>query len=421
MGREVRKVPLFVVLAAVLIGALALPAAAAELTVEIFGAWRSENWRHIGQWLDGIAEEYERKYPGVTVNYVASNGVEGLILAAASGMSSPDVAIASVQWARDAFDRGLLRPLNEYWERSPVGDLNFFPSARIFNQKDGVIYGAPWSMEAYTIAYNADLFEQAGLPIHPDAIGSWDEFLAAARRLHRVDDAGNVVVGGIGIGLSFQQFASWLYANGGQFYTADYSAVAFDSPQGRETIEFLAGLLVHQRVTGAGGLANFHAGRVAMTAHQLPAGAMLAEAPFRALQTDMPPGPSGTQRSTATWSNMFTITTMSRQPDLGWAWIELMLSLEQQEKLVEGFGYPVSAYREAYSSPVFIDALRRHPYIENTPRILQSAGVWPFLGLPEVLRQGTAQQLLTAIARGEAEPVSTLGEIARLYNLAMQQ
>lgn len=414
------KLKSVVAAAVVAFWAASLPATATELTVEILGAWRTENWRHIGDWLDGIKEEYEALHPGVTVNYVASKGLDGLILAAASGTPSPDVAIASVAWARDAFDAGLLRPLNEYWERSPVGQLGFFPSARIFNQKDGLIYGAPWSMEAYTIVYNVDMFEAAGLDPHPDAIASWEELLVAARRLHREDGPGEVRVAGFQTGLNFPLFASWLYANGGQFYNEDFSAVAFNSEQGRETIRFLADLLVNQRLGGLSGLSNFHGGKVAMLTHQLPAGAMLSEAPFRAAQTDMPPGPSGSKRSTATWSNMFTIPAHAPHPELGWAWIELMLSPGQQDKLTEGFGFPVSPYREAYDSPVVADAVRRHPYIENTPRILENAGVWPFIGYSEVMRQGMAAPILNDIASGRVDPVTALDEVARLYNLAMQ-
>lgn len=389
--------------------------------MEIFGAWRTENWKHIGDWLDGIKEQFEQEHPGVTVNYKASNGIEGLILAAASGTPSPDVTIASVAWARDAYKSGLLSPLNEYWEKSSVGDLDFFPSARIFNQMDGKIYGAPWSMEAYTIVYNVDMFEESGLDPDPDAIGSWDELLVAGRRLHRENDGGDVLVAGFNTGLNFPLFASWLYSNGGQFYNDDLTEVAFDSPEGRETIRFLADLLSNQELGGLGGLSNFHAGKVGMTTYQLPGGAMLSEAPFRAAQTDFPPGPSGQRRSTATWSNMFAIPTRAQNPDLGWEWIETMLSREQQDKLTTGFGFPVSPYREAYFSPIVAEALERHPYIENTPRILETAGVWPFIGYSEANRQGLVGPLLNEISTGEAEPVSTLSEIARLFNLAMQQ
>lgn len=395
-------------------------ASAQEIKVEVLSAWWTENWRHIGDWLDGIKEEFEKKYPGTTVTYENSRGIEGLILAAASGTRSPDVALARIAWAQNAYRDGLLTPLNKYWDQSPLKELTFFPASMLFNQRDGEIYSFPWALEAYTIVYNVDMFEEAGLDPDPDAIGSWDELVAAGRRLHRETDAGQVRVAGFHTGLNFPLFASWLYANGGQFYNDDFTAVAFDSPQGRETIEFLAELLNHHRLGGFSGLSAFHGGQVAMMTHQIPAGAVLSEAPFRAAQTDFPPGPSGTKRSTATWSNMFAISSRAEYPDLAWAWIELMLSPEQQDRLTLGYGFPQAPYLEAYFSEAATQMIQRQPFLENTPRILENAGVWPFVGYDDVTKDGVTVTLLNAIATGNADPVPTLGEIARLFNLAIE-
>lgn len=151
-----------------------------------------------------------------------------------------------------------------------------------------------------------------------------------------------------------------------------------------------------------------------MMSHQLPGGAALAEAPFRAMQTDFPVGPSGSKRSSSGWSNMYVIPRGAKNPDLGWKWIELMLSAGQQAKLTEGFGFPMAPYREAYASLAVERAVRQLPAIANTPRILTDAAVWPYIRYTEVA--AVAQPLLNRMVNGQLAPAAAMEEVVRLVN-----
>ena len=151
-----------------------------------------------------------------------------------------------------------------------------------------------------------------------------------------------------------------------------------------------------QQLGGLSGIQEFHAGNVAMMTHQLPGGPVLNEAPFRTAQTDFPPGPSGTQRSTATWSNLYSISAYAEQPDLAWAWIEMALSPEQVDKFTIIYGSPITPpYMEAYTSPTMSEMYLRFPSNQNTPRILQTSGVWPFVGYENVQTQGLVGPIFT--------------------------
>lgn len=385
-----------------------------KITVFLWRAWAQTTSGTLGQWFEGVKEEFEATYPDVEVEYQFVDGGADPILIAIAGGTPPDATIASVAYALDLYDQGVLRPLNEYWSRSPVNEYTFFPSAQVFNQRDGIIFGAPWSMEAETIVYNIDLFEQNGLDPHPDALANWDELIAAAKRLHREDASGQIRVAGFQSGLSIPNFTGWLYANGGRLYTDDLSGVALESAEGLETLEFLSDLFNVHRVHGLGGIDAFHGGQVGMIKYQLPAGSMIAEAPFRVGQTDLPPGPSGTKRSTVTWSNMFVIPKDAANPDWAWKWIEVMLSPGQQEKLTRVFGFPMSPYQEAYDTIAVREAVERFPSIENTPRILSDAGVWPFVRYTEAAP--VIQPILTQIVNGQIGPAAALTEMARLFH-----
>ncbi len=389
------------------------------ITIYLWKAWAQTSAGTLGHWFDGIKEEFETKYPDVKVEYQYVDFGADPILIAVAGGNAPDATIASIAYALDLYDRGVLRPLNDYWEKSVVQEYSFFPSTQIFNNRNGQVFGAPWSMEAETIVYNMNLLEQSGISTDPDALGSWGELVDAAKKLHREDASGAIRVAGFNSGLSIPNFAGWLYANGTTLYNQDFSGVAFESSAGLQTLEFLSDLFNVHRVHGLGGIDAFHAGQVAMAKYQLPAGAMMANAPFPVGQTDLPPGPSGSKRSTVTWSNMFVIPKEAKNPDYAWRWIEVMLSPGQQEKLTRTFGFPMSPYMEAYDTPAVEEAVERFPSIANTPRILGDAGVYPFVRYTEIAP--VVQPILNHVREGEIGAQAALSEITRLMNSILSE
>lgn len=417
MGRVLRRWTLRGLVAALAL--LVCGAARAEESIRVFlwRAWAQTSFGTLGHWFEGVKEEFEAKYPGVRVEYQYVDwGADPILIAIAAG-NPPDATIASIAYALDLYEQGVLRPLTEYWERSPVREYRFFPSSQVYNRSKGEIFGAPWSMEAETIVYNIDMFEENGIDSHPDALGSWDELVEAAKKMHREDSGGAVRVAGFQSGLSMASFAGWLYANGQPLYSDDMTRAVFETSAGLETLEFLADLYNVHRVHGLGGIDAFHGGQVAMIKYQLPAGAMMAEAPFRVGQTDLPPGPSGRKRSTVSWSNMFVIPKEAKNPELAWKWIEVMLSPAQQERLTRTFGFPMSPYAEAYDTVAVYEAVERYPAIENTPRILQDAGVYPFVRYSQAAP--VIQPILTQLVNGQISPAAALSEMVRLYNVVL--
>ncbi len=393
------------------------------VTIFLWQAWLGDAHYTTGLFFDEVKSVFEEENPGVTVEYqYVPFGPDPIVLAATGG-NAPDASIVSVAYAVDLHEMGLLTPLNQYWDRSPIGDLTFFPSARTFNRSGETIYGVPWSMEATTIIYNADMFEEAGLNPDPDSMANWDDLTTFAHRLHRVTGDGQVAVAGFDTGLSLPVFAAWLYSNNARFYTEDYGSVAFDSEEGRETMQFLAELFTVHRFGGLSGVSNFHAGQIAMQTSQIPATAAVTDAPFRAAQTDFPPGPSGVKRSTVGWSNMFAVVEGAENPDLGWKWIETMSRVDLQKIRAELRGsFPNAPYLEAYqvySEPEVAEMLRIAPFNVNTLRILENAGVWPYYRYQSM--NPVLAPLLNQVRQGELAPEAGIEEMARLANVILRE
>ncbi|MGI6082091.1 MAG: ABC transporter substrate-binding protein [Limnochordia bacterium] len=409
----VSKVSVACSLLLVFILGLGAPVLASEqITVFLWKAWTGAQHGTVGEWLEVVKDEAESNFPNLKVHYhYVDWGADPLVISIAGGVA-PDASIASIAYAFDLYDQGVLMSLTEYWNRSSLVKYEFFPSAQIYNQFRGDIFGVPWSMEAHTIVYNAEMMEQAGLNSSPTALGSWDELVAAARKMYRADGS-RVTVAGFTTGLNLPMFAAWLYANGGQFYNNQFNGVAFNNQQGLETLTFLGDLLNLHRLGGLGGLPAFHAGQVGMLTNQIPAGALLHGATFRVGQTDFPPGPSGKRRSTVGWSNMYVIPEAAKNPDLAWAWIETMVSIPMQAALTE-IHEPMSPYRQAFGSSTAREVFRQRPYIANTPDILAAAGPYPYIRYDETSR--VANPLLTQVANGTMAPTAALDEISRLMD-----
>lgn len=402
----------------------AFPAWAEEsVTIYLWEAWLGEAHYATGLFFDAVKAVFEEENPGVKVHYQhVPFGPDTLILAVSAGIP-PDASIVSVAYAVDLYELGVLAPLNEYWERSPIGSYTFLPSARTFNRAGEIIYGVPWSMEATTIIYNVDMFEELGFDPDPDAMATWDDFIAYGRSLHRVTGDGQVTVAGFDGGLSLPTFVAWLYSNNGAFYADDYKSVAFNTPQGRETLKFLAELYTIHQLGGLSGVGNFHAGRIGMQLSQIPATAAVTDAPFRAAQTDFPRGPSGRKRSTVGWSNMFALIQGAARPDLGWKWIETMIRIDLQKVRAQlRASFPNAPYLEVYqahSEAEVQEMLRNAPYNVNTLRILQDAGVYPFYRYQAL--NPVLGPLLTQVRLGQQAPESALEEMVRLANVILQE
>lgn len=155
---------------------------------------------------------------GVNVQLVAS----GSLLPATLAGKGPDVAMAQAQ----------ADPMN-YALRGAVADLSVFegvdevrarfaPGALVPFERDGHLYAVPETMSYPMMFCRNDILEELG--IDPEDLNTWDTLLETVLPVlqKRYLD--------IGIPAQMNSYGMFLYQNGGDFYTADGSASALDSP-----------------------------------------------------------------------------------------------------------------------------------------------------------------------------------------------
>ncbi len=89
----------------------------------------------------------------------------------------PDVLQLAFVWTADLGRDDLVMNLDSLIAADPPGaGLDGFLGTEL-GTVDGSIYGIPWTVDTFTIAYRPDLFEEAGISEFPD---TWEEFFEAA-------------------------------------------------------------------------------------------------------------------------------------------------------------------------------------------------------------------------------------------------
>jgi ABC-type glycerol-3-phosphate transport system substrate-binding protein len=136
-------------------------------------------------------------------------------------------------------DEGLILPITSYVESAGI-DLSAFYDSEIgnFNYK-GELYSMPMPTGGgitSLMLVNTDMLAAAGQELTVPT--TWQELEDIAREFTVLDDRGIVTIGA-NVGTNVGSFFAWLYCNNGQIYSDDLRSVAFNSPEGIETLNWM--------------------------------------------------------------------------------------------------------------------------------------------------------------------------------------
>ncbi|NQU09563.1 sugar ABC transporter substrate-binding protein [bacterium] len=400
-------------------------------TLYVWDWWTPSMSDAFARYFDEVERAFEQAHPGVDVvyRYVPFEQYEQKMATALVGQHPPDVFQCSVIWAEGFYDRGMLRPLNDYLDRDrrdrqrrqaagqrvePGGVIDresFLATAWRHNTKpDGTVFGIPQILDANALIWNLDILERAAatdpeirgmFERQPDgsvdwrrlrfeAVRDWDQFRRIARKLTVADDAGRPARDGRGDevqtgfvihahGSGSYPFTPWLAANGGDFQDATGTRALFAGDAGSEAVQYVLDLYWNDQVSPA-----FRRQLTdAETFEQRRAACMIAgtwsgkyivrntEGWTHFDKTAFPPGPRGRGPATLTWGNMLVIPRRSAQPDLAWEYVKFITSLEGSLRLLRTTGQN-SPRRDFYDTPEWQEQIRVKPYLHNVAAICAS-------------------------------------------------
>lgn len=165
---------------AVLALALASHGAAQDTTLRFMGwvglfDFQEPAWNY-------MIEEFERRHPGVEIEYVATPFEETLNQATVTilGNNAPDIIQLVAGWTPQLDGMGALTPLDGYLDAETLRDV---PAGVLESVTfGGELKAMPWVPAPIVMTYNRNLMEEAGLdPERPPA--TWPEFVDAVERI----------------------------------------------------------------------------------------------------------------------------------------------------------------------------------------------------------------------------------------------
>lgn len=224
--------------------------------VVMWGSWSGDQVKQIDQ----LTAMYNSSQSQYQVSYVPQELVEQKLLTAVAGGQVPDL----VMWDRYQTSlyapKGALQSIDDLVSKDHVDLGAFYPQALGEMKSGGKLYGLPTLVDNRSLVYNKKMFADAGLT--PPR--TWNELKSDAVKL-TVTTSGKLDRSGFLLsdpGL----FAMYMSAAGGQLVTSDGTKTAFNSPQGRDVLNFWKSLTdagVYKQGFGDGTNA-FAAGNAAM-------------------------------------------------------------------------------------------------------------------------------------------------------------
>lgn len=226
-----------------------------------------------------IIKEYNASQDDVQVRGIFTGNYDTTKMkaeAAAKAGTPPALAIMSANFTVDLVQKNEILPMKELFKYSPdMKDANaflkdnFWPAMQKNAQVMGETYAIPFHNSTPIIYYNADLFKKAGIA-HPPQ--TWKELIADAEKLT------NASTGQWGLMMpsTNDDYGGWIlssltYANGGNYYNADYPGeVYYNTPSTRGALTLWRDLVHRYHVMPQGVLnskqisASFFSGKLGM-------------------------------------------------------------------------------------------------------------------------------------------------------------
>ncbi len=264
-----------------------------------FTLWGSD--AHIAL-LTEISEEYRKSHPNVTFEFVSipvTDYVSKLAVQLA-GNDQPDMGWMLESPALGWEDAGALIDLAPYLKDDADFNLSDFSdsSLSLWTQGDA-LYGIPFSTSPMFIAYNADLFEMAGLDTPSESFAkgewTWEKFAEDAKA---ITDLGDGLIGYVHIDEvstnPWRLLVPVMQAYGGGSWNAGGNACLMSTDESIEAATLVHDMMyVDNSIVKPNEKVDFTSGTVGMTMRQLSWLSSLADVTFNWDFAPLPSGPAG--------------------------------------------------------------------------------------------------------------------------------
>lgn len=192
--------------------------------------------------MQAIIDAYQAQNPNVTIELQVTSWDEywTKLDAAAESNQLPDIFWMHTNQILKYADYGMLADVTSlYDDEDPNYYTEHFSEISLDNAKgsDGRIYGVPKDKDTVCLAYNRELFDQAGVA-YPDETWTWDTLCEASAQIYEKTGKYGYMA------YADEQLGYWnfVYQAGGSILNEDKTAACFTDPATRKGMEFYINL-----------------------------------------------------------------------------------------------------------------------------------------------------------------------------------
>lgn len=269
---------------------------AIELRVTIW----TGNEAHLSM-LNGFAESFKSKHPDVTVRFetIPPGDYTQKLTFQLAGGNPPDAGWMMEDAASTFANAGVLIDLATTLNGVEGYDFaDFSEPAMGLWQKDGKVWGVPFSTSPFVIFYNKDLFDQAGIedPLTLAGKGEWDmaKFQEVAASLKEATGKwGFEFKDGQGYDTRIMHaLMPPIRAYGGDAWSS--GECGFDKPEAVAAVRQLHDMVFKDKsIVPPGETGDYFSGNAAMTINQISRASLMEKAGFDWSIAPLPSGPAG--------------------------------------------------------------------------------------------------------------------------------
>ncbi|MEM9635079.1 MAG: extracellular solute-binding protein [Pseudomonadota bacterium] len=331
---------------------MALGGVAAAATLIGSSAWavEIEYWQYFFdarvEAMEQLIERFQEANPDITVKmtHFPYADYRTKVAAAIPAGEGPDVVQLFYGWLNDYIEADLIQPLpKDVFDPAKI-DSEFFPMVQAM-KKDGTYYALPTAVRSLALFYNTRLFDEAGIEAPPATL---DELVDTAKKLTKLDGAGNITQVGITTGMNAQDHHWWrevlVRQFGGDPYGNDYQTVNYNNEAGLDALNFYVGLEKDHKVTQSGFMdepqAAFKGGRAGMHIDgSFRIGSLNKVRGLKWGVAELPAGPDGKKSNYSSyWVNGITTKAEGEKYDAAVKFLDFLTSDEAMQVWLDVVG-----------------------------------------------------------------------------------
>lgn len=302
-----------------------------DITLQ-FSIWGNDAHKAM---YEGLAEKFKELQPHVNVEImtIPFNEYQQKLSIMLSTNSAPDIAWMAEKHIPQFMGADQILPITEIKSDADYKFNEIIPATLELFEKEGELYGIPFSTPPVFLYYNKTLFDQHGLKtpqeLYKENNWTYDEFLKAARTIADKDQGifGLDYVRNAWINWHDNLTALW-WSHGAKLLSDDGTQFLLNSPEGIEAMQLYHDVIFKEEIhSKPGDQTTFDTGKIAM--HTDNFGYLATMAKVTEFEWDIAPLPEGVG-GRGTWLGFagYTIPKSTDHPEEALEFIKFLTTHE---------------------------------------------------------------------------------------------